>query len=418
MQNTNNTFNNFPANSEEYFSYKQTPITNQQWLFDTTNPYYFAFWVSVLINIIHKLSLLRGWTFFKLVNLPARLPKSIRKCVDTLSITLNRLVAINALEMRVIKKNKQYRVNWAFLRSTNIPTVNNPTLNVAPTMIRTIFNENIPESPFDTIFYEDEFFPISEDGSNSNRSLSHENDDLLISDSSILELKSDKIEDQQPPSELIKLDPLEVEIKQEFEKITGNTLNLKKNRKPLAELKEIATQAKDIVMLAFRNVANHIAETGTKVYNLGYVLTAAKNLMQPNFSPNPTSRDYAPSSEQDKAYGATGGDHAKYREQPSTETPEQQAERKKQEIQALRLQIKHHELRTEFFNALDEQDKNELIEMELDYLKTKPIWEKLKPKWPWFDNSYAVTYVIDRIKDYLLQEFLYNQQDLATQPSG
>jgi hypothetical protein len=330
---------------------------------------------------------------------------------------LKNLVAIGVLQVRVIKKNKQYKVNWELLRSRQVSVVNNPNQTGTSGITSAIFDENIPESPFDLIDYEDENSATIRDWYNHEISLDHVKNDFDLSDSGILE--SDKKEDQpQPPSDLIELDPLEVEIKQEFEKITGKPLNLKKNRKPLAELKEIATQAKDIVMLAFRNIANHIAETGTKVYNLGYVLTTVKNLMQPKATPKLTPRDYAPASEQDKAYGATGGDHAKYREQPSTETPEQKAERTKQESQAVHLLLKHEALRTEFFNALDEQDKNELIEMEIDYLKTRPIWEKLKPKWPWFDNSYAVTYVIDKIKDYLLQEFLYNQQDLATQPSG
>lgn len=405
MQNTNNTFNNFPANSEEYFDNKVDGMSNHQWLFDPTNPHYFPFWVSVLINKIHILSLMKGWTFFKLRNLPALLPKSITKCIDTLSTTLNRLVVIDVLDMRVIKKNKQYKVNWAFLHSINIPAVNYLNTNVAPTMIRTIFEENFPESPFDLINYEDEFFPSIEEPNNSNRSLSHQADDFHLSDPIILE--SDKIEP------LITLDPLEVEIKQEFEAITGKTLNLKKNRKPLTELKEIAKQAKDIVLLAFRSVANHIAETGTKVYNLGYVLTTAKNLMQPKASPKTPPRNYVPSSEQDKAYASIGGDPAKDRQNDlSLETSEQKTQRLKQESQAIQLQLKQDALRTELFNALVEQDKNELIEMELDYLKTQSVWEKLKPKWPWFDNTFAVNYVIDRIKDYLLQEYL------VTQPSG
>src|SRR5262249_39657159 len=147
------------------------------------------------------------------------------------------------------------------------------------------------------------------------------------------------------------------EIKQEFEAITGKPLNLKSNLKPLTQLKEIAQQTKDIVVLAFRNVANHIAETGTKVYNLGYVLTAAKNLMRPKT----TSRDYVSSSEKDKAHASIGGDHAKYRQAEPTETPEQKAQRLKQESQAIVLELKKDALRTELFNALGEQDKNELI---------------------------------------------------------
>ena len=279
MKNINNTINKFPANTEEYFESKPEGLTNHQWLFDPTNPYYFCFWVSVLINKIHILSLMRGWTFFKLVNLPARLPKSISKCIDTLSITLNRLVTIGVLEMRVIKKNKQYRVNWAFLRTANIATVNKSTFDMVPTMIRTIFDENIVESPFDTINYEDEILPSKEECNINNMVVDHQGDDLNLSDPILSE--SDK-ENDQPSSNLIKLDAVEIEIKQKFETITGKTLNLKKNRKPLAELAQMAKEAKDIVLLAFSNVANYINETGNKVYNLAYVLTTAKNLMKPN----------------------------------------------------------------------------------------------------------------------------------------
>lgn len=411
MQNTNNTFNNFPANSEEYFDNKVDGMSNHQWLFDPTNPYYFPFWVSVLINKIHILSLMKGWTFFKLRNLPARLPQSITKCIDTLSITLNRLVVIDVLDMRVIKKNKQYKVNWAFLHSINIPAVNYLNTNMAPTMIRTIFEENFPESPFDLINYEDEFFPSIEEPNNSNRSLSHQVDDFHLSDPIILE--SDKIEP------LITLDPIEIEIKQEFEAITGKTLNLKKNRKPLTELKEIAKQAKDIVLLAFRNVASHIAEKGTKVYNLGYVLTAAKNLMQPKTSPKTPPRDYAPASEQDKAYASIGGDPAKDRQKDlPLETPEQKTQRLKQESQAIQLQLKQEQIKTEFYNDLPDEVKNKLIQKEIELMKTQSIWEKIKPRYSWSFDGHIVNLAIDRIKNALLEVYLDHQAFLATQPSG
>lgn len=401
MQNTNNTFNNFPANSEEYFDNKVDGMSNHQWLFDPTNPHYFPFWVSFLINRIHNLSLLKKFTFCFLETLATMMGKSSRTLRDVLS----RLVAIGVLELRVIKKNKQYKVNWDFLRSRKILTVNNLNQTETSGITSAIFDENIPESPFDLIDYGDEISATLRDCNNHEISLSHQVDDFHLSDSMFLE--SDKIEP------LITLEPIEIEIKQEFEAITGKTLNLKKNRKPLTELKEIAKQAKDIVLLAFRSVANHIAETGTKVYNLGYVLTAARNLMHPKASPKTPPRDFAPASEQDKAYASIGGDPAKDRQKDlPLETPEQKTQRLKQESQAIQLQLKQDALRTELFNALVEQDKNELIEMEMDYLKTQPIWEKLKPTWPWFNNTFAVNYVIDRIKDYLLQEYL------VTQPSG
>jgi hypothetical protein len=278
-------------------------------------------------------------------------------------------------------------------------------------MIRTIFDENITENPFDTIIYEDEIFPISEDWYINNISYNHVDD---LSDPKIAE--SDKKEDQpQPPSDLIELEPLEVEIKKEFEAITGKPMNLKKNLKPLTELKELAKEAKDIVFLAFRNVANHIAETGAKVYNLAYVLTAAKNLMCPKSAPKTQPRDYAAASEEDKAYASVGGSSKPISQQPLSP---QQAKELEQARKIKYLCEDNPNLRSELYDNLDQELKDKIIQGEIELLKTKPIWQNLHPNWPVLDMDYVLNFAIEHIKQCLLLEYLAYQEFLATQCSG
>lgn len=416
MQNTNNTLNNFPTSFEQYFANKPEGMSFYQYFFSIINPNKFQYWVIALIYLIIRLCNLDEWTIARIGKIAWMIGKSKR----TVQRTLRSLVAIGLVEERIEGNLRRYRIN-----QTNFDILLGKYRG--DNIIKDFYDEQItqdyyiekisvtpdvtpefPESPFDLIDYDANFEPTLRDCNNSNRSLSHQADDFHLSDSIVLE--SDKIEP------LITLDPIEIEIKQEFEAITGKTLNLKKNRKPLTELKEIAKQAKDIVLLAFRNVANHIAEKGTKVYNLGYVLTAAKNLMQPKASPKTPHRDYAPASEQDKAYASIGGNSSSSSTQEPT-TPQQAQELE----QARKLRQAHEEnpnLRSELYNNLAEADKKQLIREEISFLKTQPIWQTLHPNFPSLDMGFVIQYAIEKIKNYLLLEHLDYQADLTTQLSG
>lgn len=429
MQNTfnnfnntlNNTLNNFPTSFEQYNANKPAGMSNRDWFFSVINPYSFPQWVLQLIYCIIRLCKVDDWSFAFMDSIAFMRAKSKR----TIQRTLRKLVAIGLVEEKIEGNLRRYRMNktnWDILQGKY----------AGNNIIQDFYNENITQdyyndttydvtpdvtpsfsaSSFESENYDTNDAPTLRDHINSSISLNHQKPQIDLSDPEILE--SDKKKDQilppnDRPSDLIELDPIELEIKQEFEALTGKPLNIKKNRKPLTELKEIAQQAKDIVVLAFRNVAEHIAETGSKIYNLTYIVATAKNLMHPKTTPKIAPRDYSASSQQDKAYASIGGDPAKYAQRVPIETPEQKADRSIQENLAVRLALKHDALRTDLFNTLTDQDKNELIDMEVDYLKTKPIWHKLKPSWPWFDNTFALRYAIDKIKDYLLKDFLDNQ---------
>jgi DNA-binding transcriptional ArsR family regulator len=418
MQNTNNTLNNFPKSFALYFANKPEGMSFYQYFFSIINPHRFPYWVIKTLYLIIRLCKLENWTIARIGKIAWMVGKSKR----TVQRTLRSLVAIGLVEEMIVGNHRRYRVNQTNFdillgkyKGNNIikdfydeqitQDYYTEKMNVTPDV-----TPEFPESPFDIIDYEVNFEPTLRDCNNHEISLSHQKDDLAISDPVTLE--SDKIEP------LITLDPIEIEIKQEFEAITGKTLNLKKNRKPLTELKEIAKQTKDIVVLAFKNVANHIAEKGTQVYNLGYVLTAAKNLMHPKATPKTTPRDYAPASEQDKAHAAIGGDPAKHREKDPLETPEQKTERLTQESKAVQLELKHDRIKTEFYNDLPNEVKNELIQKEIELMKTQSIWEKIKPQYSWSFDGHIVNLAIDRVKNALLEVYLDHQAFLTTQLSG
>lgn len=415
MKNTENTEKNYPTKFEQYFINKPTKMSLYEYFFSIINPGRFPYWVIGFIYLVINLSKLDGWTIAFIGTLAGMMGKSGR----TIQRTIRALVEIELLEERIDGNHRRYRVNQINFdklrgkyKGTNIiEDFNNERIT------QDYYTENervtpdvtpeFPTSHFELIDYEAKKASTVRDCNINNMVVNHQEDDLNLSDSIFNE--SDK-ENDQLPQNLIKLDAVEVEIKQKFETITGKPLDLKKNRKPLKELAKMAKEAKDIVLLAFSNVANYISETGNKVYNLAYVLTTAKNLIKQKISPNTTAKDYA--------HACVGGDVAKYREEAVVETPEQKAQRLERESKLIEQELKHDQLRKELFDALSQQDKNELIEMEVDYLKSQPVWEKLKPSWPWFDSRGAINHAIDRIKQYLLQEYLDHQAFLTAQPSG
>lgn len=418
MPNTNNTF---PTNSNEYFNNKLDNLSNYQWLFDKTNPFYFPYWVSVLINLIHRLSLLKRFTFFTQKALAVMAKKSDR----TLRVILQRLVDIEVLQVRVIKKNKQYKVNWGLLHYSNDSTVNNKGNNTETSAITSaIYEEDFPTSHFDTIASSKKNPPTPEDGYSYIVDLNHlaiesttkENihiDDSLKINQPILEAVTPEVEKEEKATVKVvtttnsnlptKLDPIEVEIKEEFESITGTKLNIKRDYKALKELKELAAKAKDIVKEAFQNVKQHLSETGRKIYSLSYILVTAKNILRDKL--NPKKDNLSLEAKRNLEIGGKGS-----RAEAATPEELQQATLELQTLQ------KHEQLREELFNNLDEADKQVMIQDVIEIIKTKTpdVWQKIKPKFPWFDKDLCTTYVVNKVKDLLLKEHLEYQAFLAS----
>lgn len=411
MKNINNTFNNYPTSFEQYFDNKPAGMSYFEYFFSIINPYKFERWVIRLIYLIIRLCNLDEWTIARVGTIAFMVGKSKR----TVQRTLRPLVAMGLVQERIEGNNRRYKINqknWDLLLGkyqgdNPIQDFYDETITQDYCVFSDVTPDVTPEFPashFNLIDYEVKNEPTLRDCNNSYRSYDHQADDL----SDPKKRESDKTQ------ELFLLDPIEIEIKQEFEAITGKPLNLKKNRKPLAKLREMAEKAKDVVMLAFSNVANHCAETGTKVYNLAYVLTAAKNLIHPKTTPKKSPQDYVAASEQDKAYASIGGDPAKNR----LVEPELSPERKEEENKAVLLKLEHHKIETELFNDLDQQTKDEMIQEEIELIKTQPIWEKIKPQYSWSFNGHIISLAIERIKNYLLQEYLDYQAFLLTQASG
>lgn len=393
------TTNDFSLTFTEYFASKPNNLSNFSWLFDRTNPNYFSYWVSDLINKIHSLSILRGFSFCTQKVLALMIGKSTR----TLSDILSTLVDIKVLDVQIIKKNKQYKVNWGFLRS-GITTVHQTNNIETSAITSSIFEQNFSENPFESIDCSYENFATIREDLIDTRSYNHQVvEDLPISDS-----KTEVREEKSLPSNLVKLDPVEIEIKQNFEAITGNKLNLAKNSKPLAELKKLALEAKSVVVEAFRQIASFTAETNQQIYSLGYVVATAKNLLKTK-----TASKKARLSTQDRANLAVGGNPANY--VAPAPTAEQQAQQLEQQKIALEIAQRNEILKTNFYNDLPDEVKAELIQQEIASIKTQPaIWEKLKPKFPWFDDSLVKGYAVNKIKDNLLQEHLEYQEFLTT----
>lgn len=420
-----NNLNTFPSNFAEYVANKPASVSNYAWLFDRTNPFYFPYWVSVLINLIHRLSILRSFTFFTQKALALMANKSDR----TLRDVLQRLVDIEVLQVRVIKKNKQYKVNWGLLRSNLTPNNNNSGSNTETSAITSaILEENFVINLLDLIDYSNDFEPTIRDCNSNYIDLNHQHSDDFSTDNllsvnlqtenlplsdPIAEVQNIRVEEKEitanvasPNNDhLTKLDLIELEIKTRFEDLTGKTLNLKKNRKPLSELKKMFVEVREVVILAFKNAKDYVAQTNNRIYSLSYIVTVARNLLNPKANAPKVS---TPNKSENRAYSSIGGDLSKY--VAVAATPEQRASQLELDKKSIETEERNNKLRDYFFKALPENEQIDLINQKKEQLKNDALlWDKLKGFYP----KALIQFCIDKIKDDLLEGYLVHQEFLG-----
>jgi len=420
---TNNALKNYPKSFAEYNALKPAILTPYEWLTHPTNEHKFPTRIYKLIRKIDSLAKKHGHSYAHLDTIAFYLKISRR----TLQRDLRKLTTIEVLEEKIEGNDRRYKVNWNLLGNNNThKTLKNKTSQ------KNTYSKNT-DIPRDTPAYfvnTDKQIIYPQNGDTPVNILNHHggistitivvireektpttNDiDDTLSDSNKEEDKKEqkgekdstvKADATNNLNDLTKLDPIEEEIKKEFETTTNLKLNLKRDSQALKQLKDLFTQAKDVVLEAFRNVADYLAQSKGKVYSLGYVLTTAKNLLRAKSRPK---KDYL--SQEDKRNLEIGGKASR----GVAASPEEL----KQASLELQIQEKNLQLREELFDNLDEASKQELIEDAIEIIKTQTpnVWEKIKPKFPWFDKNLSITHAIDRVKDLLLKEHLEYQEHL------
>jgi len=424
------TTNNFPLSFEQFTSGKPESSTVYQWLTDPINQYKFRGWVIGLLYLITRLCKRNGKSYAFIRSIAAMVGKSER----TMQRTLRKLTAIGVVVENVEGNQRKYKVNWDLLRTKDISNyINNNKYSKNADDIYNVTPDVTPANfanPIKSIIYPQKHgYTENTRSSNSNITISiisnvkTLNNDLPLSDTTDfnhsqqapIPTNTPEIEVSREAKETVKVDipnnlnnqtklnPIEMEIKEQYENLTGNKFKFKKDGNALAELKEISLQTKNIVLEAFRNVATYLASTKGKIYSLDYILTTAKNLIS---SKNRPKDNLSP---EDRANLYVGGESQRYNAASVAQAATPQA------ILELQTQQKNMELRDELFNNLDEQSKQELIQDAIEIIKnqTPNVWEKIKPKWPWFDEGLATSYAIDKVKDLLLKEHLEYEEFLA-----
>lgn len=394
---------NTPLNFS-YYNQKPDSITFYNFLFDAnSNDKSFGSWVRTLIWILDKFSRKTGWTFFK----RDYLSKLIGKSTRTLSTVLQDLVDVGAINVKVVKGNKRYHVNYKFLSSYTISnnSVNNPIahatsygfshqINITPVnAINYITPENPEYSIGETFIEHDHDYHALSSNIPTDNFLINKNisENEVISDS-----PTTYKEVEEPPSNLITLNEIEATIKKDYENLSGRRINLSKE---ITTLKEIAKKPVEVIRLAFSNIKNYVSTKNIKLYSLSYLLRSTENLIN--------------KLKQHKSTGLS--QPAKQNRQNTIKvlTPAEQAEQLELK-QQLAIAERNEQLKTDFYNDLPDEIKAELIQQEIASIQTEPtIWQKLKPKWPWFDDSGLKAHAVNRIKDYLLKEYLEYQEFLA-----
>lgn len=413
---TNNALKDFPKSFAVYNALRAASITPYEWLTHPTNKYKFPTRVYKVIRKIDCLAKKHGHSYAHLDTIAFYL----KICRRTLQRYLRRLTYAEIIEEIIKGNDRWYKVNWHLLRNYKTENIFNINLDSKSAYSQTNVIANVIPAYFVTTDKQI-IYPLNGDTpvkiknhhgiSNITIAVITEvktliNNDLPLSDSintqSIRETKQEKEKDftvkvdiDNNLNNLSQLDPIEEEIKQEFESISSTKLNLKRDSKALKQLKDLFSQAKDIVLEAFRNVANHLANTKGKIYSLSYVLTTAKNLLK---SKNRQKKDDL--SPEDRRNLQIGGKVS----QSKAATPEEL----KQATLELQTQEENLRLREELFDSLDKDSKEELIKDAVEIIKTQTpnIWEKLKPKFPWFDQNPIINHAIERVKDFLLKEHL------------